>query len=150
MSSSADVKPFRGEETVNQALIDTDILSLFFRAEAQVVSHFEAYTAEYSQINISILTYYEILSGLKHRNAASQLASFVDFAAACSVVPLTPQSVSLSADLYASLRAQGTPLDDIDLLIAGIALDNDWVLVTHNRRHFDRIPGLEIEDWTQV
>jgi tRNA(fMet)-specific endonuclease VapC len=133
---------------VKQALIDTDILSLFFRAHPQVVQSFETYTTEHDTINISILTYYEILSGLKHKSAASQLASFTEFAAGCHIAPLTEQSVSLSADLYAALRAQGTPLDDIDLLIAGIALANEWVLVTRNRRHFERVPGLEIDDWT--
>jgi tRNA(fMet)-specific endonuclease VapC len=134
---------------VKQALIDTDILSLFFRAHPRIVQHFEAYTSEYASINISILTYYEILSGLRHRDASRQLASFTDFAAECSVIPLTLRSVALSADLYAMLRVQGTPVEDIDLLIAGIALANDWVLVTHNRRHFDRIPDLQIEDWTR-
>jgi tRNA(fMet)-specific endonuclease VapC len=133
-----------------QAIIDTDILSHFFRGQPQVVQRFEAYTAEHTQINISILTYYEILSGLKHRDAQNQLAFFTDFAAQCYIAPLTEQSVSLSADLYASLRALGTPLDDIDILIAGIALANDWVLVTRNTRHFDRVPGLQTEDWTRA
>jgi tRNA(fMet)-specific endonuclease VapC len=134
---------------MKQALIDTDILSFFFRGQPHVVQRFETYTAENTRINISILTYYEILSGLKHRDAQSQLASFAEFAAQCYIAPLTEQSVSLSADLYASLRAQGTPLDDIDILIAGIALANDWVFVTRNRRHFDRVTSLQIEDWTQ-
>ena len=110
---------------MKQALIDTDILSLFFRGQPQVVQCFESYTAEHTRINICILTYYEILSGLKHRDARSLLASFAEFAAQCYIAPLTERSVSLSADLYASLRARGTPLDDIDILVAGIALAND-------------------------
>jgi tRNA(fMet)-specific endonuclease VapC len=135
---------------VKPALIDTDILSFFFRAHPHVVRQFDAYASEHDRINISILTYYEVLSGLKHKDAKNQLASFVEFAATCNVAPLTEQTVSHSADLYVTLCAQGTPLDDIELLIAGIALANSWVLVTHNRRHFDRVPGLEIEDWTQL
>lgn len=38
-------------------------------------------------------------------------------------------------------------MDDIDLLIAGIAIENDMILVTNNERHFGRIPGLKIENW---
>jgi tRNA(fMet)-specific endonuclease VapC len=59
------------------------------------------------------------------------------------------QSVFLSAEFYADLRAKGTPADDIDLLIAGIALANNLILVTHNVKHFDRIEGLEVTDWSE-
>jgi tRNA(fMet)-specific endonuclease VapC len=107
---------------VKQALIDTDILSLFFRGDSKVVAQFSAYTAVYGRMNIGIITYYEIVSGLKHRNLQKQLAAFFDFAAQSYILPLTEESVVRSADVYARLRTQGTPLDDIDLLIAGTAL----------------------------
>ncbi|GET43971.1 type II toxin-antitoxin system VapC family toxin [Microseira wollei] len=131
------------------ALVDTDILSMFFRGNRTVVSRFEAYFNEHAQINISIVTYYEILSGLKHRDAQKQLTLFLEFAAQNIILPLTEESVTLSADIYATLRRDGTPVDDIDLLIAGVAIANDLVLVTHNQRHFNRIEGLEWEDSSQ-
>lgn len=130
------------------ALIDTDILSLFFRGQPQVVAHFAAYTREYSKINFSIITYYEILSGLKHRDAQKQLAAFLNFVADNNLMLLTEQSVTLSAEIYATTRTKGTPIDDIDVLIAGVALAHEWTLVTHNQRHFGKIAGLTIEDWS--
>jgi tRNA(fMet)-specific endonuclease VapC len=134
---------------VRPALIDTDILSLFFRGQPNVVDSFEAYLVEHDKINLSILTYYEILSGLKHRDARKQIESFLDFASYNNVLPLTQQSVTVSADIYADLRVKGTPVDDIDILIAGIAIANDLVLVTRNRKHFDRIDQLMVEDWAK-
>lgn len=131
------------------ALVDTDILSMFFRGNQAVVSHFQMYLNEYHQINLSIVTYYEILSGLKHRDAQKQLSLFLEFADQNIVLPLTQKSVTLSANFYANLRRDGTPVDDIDLLIAGVAIANNIVLVTHNQRHFSRIEGLELEDWSQ-
>jgi tRNA(fMet)-specific endonuclease VapC len=62
---------------------------------------------------------------------------------------MTEGSSLLSAERYAALRKKGQMLDDIDLLIAGIALENNLVIVTHNVSHFQRIDGLEIEDWSQ-
>jgi tRNA(fMet)-specific endonuclease VapC len=41
----------------------------------------------------------------------------------------------------------GTPIGSYDLLIAAIALVNDLTLVTHNTREFERVEGLQIEDW---
>ncbi|MEA5619295.1 type II toxin-antitoxin system VapC family toxin [Cronbergia sp. UHCC 0137] len=131
-------------------LIDTDILSMFFRGNVNVVSQFQAYLSEYQQINLSIVTYYEVLSGLKHRDAQKQLTLFLDPAAQNIILPLTAQSVNLSADSYAKLRQDGTPVDDIDLLIAGVALANNLVLVTHNQRYFSRIKALELQDWSQL
>jgi tRNA(fMet)-specific endonuclease VapC len=56
--------------------------------------------------------------------------------------------VTTSAKIYADLRKKGTPLDDIDLLIAGVAIANNLVLITHNQKHFSKIEGLELENWT--
>ena len=55
-----------------------------------------------------------------------------EFAKSDSILPLTETSVSILSDIYAALRKSGNPLDDIDILIAGIALANDFILVTHN------------------
>ncbi len=61
---------------MKQVMIDTDILSLFFRKDMAVVGHFKEYLKQYEKIHLSIITYYEILSGLKHKNAEKQLDTF--------------------------------------------------------------------------
>ena len=130
------------------ALIDTDILSYFFRGDEQVATRFKAYIAEHERINLSIITYYEILSGLRHRDAHRQLSNFMEFVEENTIVPLTKVAVEYAAAIYAETRSQGTPVDDIDLLIAGIAMEHGWTLVTHNLSHFEKIAGLDIEDWS--
>lgn len=131
------------------SLVDTNILSFFFRGHAQVVANFEAYLKEYDTINLSIITYYEIVSGLKHRDAQKQLDLFLEFVEQNMVLPLTQGAANIAAEIYAELRKSGQPIDDIDLLIAGTAIANGLVMVTHNRKHFDHIPQLEVEDWTE-
>lgn len=78
-----------------------------------------------------------------------QLTSFLEFVSYNTVLPLTTDSTTISGDIYAKLRKKGTPVDDIDILIAGIAITNDLVLVTNNHRDFEKIEGLEIVDWSQ-
>ena len=51
--------------------------------------------------------------------------------------------------LRAELEAKGTVLDSFDLLIASTAIDANLTLVTHNTRHFERIPDLKLTDWEQ-
>lgn len=131
------------------ALIDTDIVSLFLRGNRHVRSRFEAYLGSGERLHLSIITVYEIVSGLKHRDAKKQLQSFRALVAASEVWPLTEPCVEIAADLYAALRERGKLIDDLDLLIAGTALANDCMVVTHNRKHFDRIEALEVQDWSE-
>ncbi len=128
-------------------LVDTDILSRFFRNDARVVSHFDAYCREQGVICLSIITWYEIVSGLMHKDAHRQLERFLAFADQNRVLPLTQTAANHAARLYAITRQAGTPVDDIDLLIAGIALAHGMSLATHNVSHFNRLPGLIVEDW---
>jgi tRNA(fMet)-specific endonuclease VapC len=60
---------------------------------------------------------------------------------------LTEQSCTISSEIYSKLRNNGELIDDIDLLIAGIAIENEMTLVTNNESHFRRIQGLKIENW---
>lgn len=53
------------------------------------------------------------------------------------------------AKLRAGLERQGFKLDSMDLFIAASALAEDLTLVTHNTKHFSRVPGLKLEDWIQ-
>ena len=130
------------------AVIDTDMLSWFFRGHEGVVSRFSSYLAGYDKINLSIITYYKILSGLKYKDARQQPSTFLAFAKRNNIILLTEDSVACSAEIYTQMRRQRTPVDDIDLLIAGVALVHDWVLVTHNTKHFGKIPNLQVEDWS--
>ncbi len=56
---------------MNPAIIDTDILSYFFRNDEKVVQNVANYLEEYRKLNISIITYYEIVSGLMYKDASS-------------------------------------------------------------------------------
>jgi len=128
-------------------MIDTDILSFFFRGNEKVKEHFQKYLKEFERINICIITYYEILSGLKYQDSKKLLTSFLKFLKHTNIIPLTQNSVEISASIYASLRKKGTPLDDVDLLIAGISISTNMTLITHNTKHFNRIENMVIEDW---
>jgi len=123
---------------------------MFMRGHPAVTDCFAAYVKEHDRLNLSIITIYEALSGLKHRDAKKQTAAFELLVEVSEVWPLTEQSVELSAEVYAALRKKGKVIDDIDLLIAGIAKANEFVLVTNNRKHFDPIEGITVEDWSDA
>ena len=59
--------------------------------------------------------------------------------------------ISRAIEPYAKLRVQleadGIRLDNFDLLIAASAITEGLTLVTHNTKHFERIPRLLVKDW---
>jgi len=132
---------------MNRALIDTDILSYYLKGDPNVRKNFEKYLEYYDLIEISLITYYEITSGLLAKNAFKQLSIFEEFVSENIIIPLSEKSVRISAEIYSTLRQSGTIIDDIDLLIAGVAIENEMTLVTNNDSHFSRIPGLRINNW---
>ena len=129
------------------ALIDTDILSAFFRGNPVVKTNVEKYLHEYATINFSIITYYEILNGLLYKDAHGQLQKFNEFCLLNTIVPLTINATNKAAEIYANLRKTGKPIGHTDCLIAGIALSNGLQLATNNTAHFSRIKSLELLDW---
>ena len=128
-------------------MIDTDILSFYFKGDVKVIERFTGYLKEFDQINISIITYYEITAGLKSRRATKQLLSFQEFVNDNTIIHISEESAAISADVYASLRQRGITIGTSDLLIAGCAIENDLTLVTNNEKHYQPVQGLNIENW---
>ena len=56
-----------------------------------------------------------------------------------------------SAERYGKVRADlltaGITVNPVDLMIAATALEHGLTMVTNNVRHFEVIPGLNLEDW---
>jgi tRNA(fMet)-specific endonuclease VapC len=52
-----------------------------------------------------------------------------------------------AAKIRAELEQQGTPIGQMDVLIAGTAIALQATLVTHNIKEFSRVSGLTIVDW---
>jgi tRNA(fMet)-specific endonuclease VapC len=63
------------------------------------------------------------------------------------VLPFDAAAAVRCGELRAALEKRGAPLAWADLQIAAIALVFQLTLVTGNRRHFDRVAGLVVEDW---
>ena len=53
------------------------------------------------------------------------------------------------ADLKVELKVKGKLISDLDLIIAATALSFNYILVTNNEKHFNRVPALQIENWAK-
>lgn len=73
----------------------------------------------------------------------SQLTNLVHFFQGWQLLPFDVEAAERFNDLRRSRIRVGTQ----DLKIASIALTHDALLITANERDFERVPGLQIEDW---
>jgi predicted nucleic acid-binding protein len=129
-------------------LLDTDIVIYSLKGHSTVKKHLERNRR--GAIKISIATLMELYYGAyKSQKVASNLGKIKRIEDAIDIIPLGRDSAEIFAMLKAELEIAGTPLDDFDLILAACALSHDLILVTSNVKHFKRIQGLKLENWTQ-
>jgi predicted nucleic acid-binding protein len=84
---------------------------------------------------------FELLSGSA---TSSQQEKVGRLLAAMAVLPFEERAAQLAAETRRALEAAGTPIGMADYQIAGICLARGASLLSRNRRHFERVPGLDL------
>lgn len=129
-------------------MLDTDTSSYIIKGGYGAVEQHLA-AMSFSEICISVMTRAELRYGLKRLPARHHLHETVHrFLKMVNAMPWDAEAADFHADIKYQLRSDGTPIGDMDMLIAAHALAADAVLVTHNIRHFKRIKQpLMLVDW---
>ena len=97
---------------------------------------------------ISAITEAELLVGLAKRpQAANQRVAVLQFLQLVEVLAWDRKAAAAYGPLRAMLEQQGTPLGNLDTLIAAHAIATGSVLVS-NDKALSRTPGLRVEDWS--
>jgi tRNA(fMet)-specific endonuclease VapC len=127
-------------------LLDTNIASFIIRGSPSSLLH-RLQSHPVSAIAISSVTEAELRYGLARKPGAAALAEAVrSFLRHVQTLPWDSEAATRYGPLRAQLEAAGTPLGNLDTLIAAHALAVGATLVT-NDQAFARAPGLVIEDW---
>lgn len=132
---------------MNQALLDSDTLSFYFKGNPKVIQKIDGYLTAYGFVHISVITFYEILNGLLFKDARAQLQRFQQFVQLNQILPVNVVVAEVAAKIYADLRRSNQMIGHNDVLIGATAIENDLTLITNNINHFSRIPGLSLDNW---
>ena len=125
-------------------LLDSD--TLIFLSKGQLDIQLRIKQAGLSNCFISEVSMAELYVGV-YKGVNKKLEPALKFLEdKLEIVPVSP-AIRTYAKLRALLESQGNRLPDFDLLIAATAIAGGYTLVTHNTRHFSRIPGLKVVDW---
>jgi predicted nucleic acid-binding protein len=124
-------------------LVDTDYVVDWLKGRPDAVQLLT--TLRRDGLAISHNTYGEVYEGIEYgQNRTDIERGFRQFLRGVTLLPTTQPIMRRFAQVRGRLRAQGLLIGDMDLLIAATALATNRTLVTRNRRHFDRIPGLTL------
>ena len=111
-------------------VFDTSALIDFFRGEEK--------TREFMGENVTttVVSYYEILSGVKHRKARKEEQFFRKFFSEIEVLDFDREAAEKASDIMGRLLSLGTPVNSMDVLIAGIATANRAEKIVSKDRDF--------------
>lgn len=132
---------------MRESLLDTSILISFLKGKQNVVTKVEDYLERFNRISLSVITYYEILRGLRYLGNERKIRSFEELIDTSELITVDRAIITRASEIYAELMRRGELIGDADILIAASCQVKGMVLVTENEEHFRRIGNLEVENW---
>lgn len=126
-------------------LIDANIIIDFFKKREPGFSEFSK--IESQNLSTSIVCWSEVGYGInKSGNPSKRQQEFDRFLSNFNIKVLSIgiKTAAQFVNLKIGLEKRGLRLEDFDLLIAAGAIAHDLTLVTGNKKHFSRIPGLKL------
>jgi len=124
-------------------LVDTDWVIFYLRGKEPFVSTLKEYQKD--SLAISVVSLAELYEGVyRSDNPISREKGLKDFLAGVEILDVDRHIAWLFGKHRADLRRQGLPLADFDILIGCTTLHHKLVLLTNNRRHYERIAGLSM------
>jgi tRNA(fMet)-specific endonuclease VapC len=126
-------------------VLDTDTCIAILRGIQAVI---DRRAASADEVVTTWITAAELYYGAAKSHAPEGNRELVDgFLATLPVLGLDEASTQIFGEAKAKLERQGRRLADADLFIGAIAAARQAIVVTGNRRHYERIPGVTVENW---
>ena len=127
-------------------VLDTNTLIYFFKGIGKVKNRLLSMPP--SEIVLPAIVLFEMEFGIaKSSSPRKRIGQLKNFTSLVNIIPFGPAEAKTGARIRAKLEKKGIPIGPYDILIAACAMANDFILVTHNVKEFQRIEGLRLEDW---
>lgn len=128
-------------------ILDTNICIYIIKKQPEkVLKKFKSFAI--GDICISSVTLAELMYGVeKSQRQQKNKDALEEFTLPLEILAFDSDAASNYGHIRAFLERKGTPIGPLDLMIAAHAQALNAILVTNNKKEFERIPELRIEDW---
>ena len=129
-------------------LLDTNICSAYLKRPGLLAPRFIQHTG---RLSISTIVLAELYTWAFRRSDPIPLLNSItqEILIAVEVIDFDTRCARMFGELRATMMSAGAGVHPTDLMIAAVARVHDLTLVTHNVRHFSRIPELRIDNWLE-
>ena len=130
-------------------LLDTNIVSELVRRDPnpKVMAQLKRLSSD--GLFLSVVSIFELRYGAARSAKPASLWARIEaeILPRFAIIPFEQIDALAAGDLRASLAAKGTSIGLQDILLAGVAYNRKLTFVTRNRSDFDRVVGLQVENW---
>ena len=134
-------------------LLDTNVcIALINGTSEHVRARFDRALASKNQIFVSSITTFELWYGVfrssRVRSNADRLEAFLR--GPIGLASFDEDDSRTAGMIDADLNARGRPIGNYDVLLAGQAMDKDFIFITSNMSDFSHVKGLKCQDWAKM
>ena len=131
-------------------LLDTDILIAMLRDCGDTTGlRGRALAAGLDNCHVSAISIAELYSGAYKMCSERGLHEVEFIKTIFDIVPFADEDSEIFGRNKTILSKDGHIIGDMDVMIGSTAVARGFTMVTHNKKHFSRIPKLQVEDWLQ-
>jgi tRNA(fMet)-specific endonuclease VapC len=125
--------------------LDTDVLVSDLRGKTSVLRELEGKNPSTTVVNA-----FELFHGTyKSKESSANLSATRGLLGSLRLLNLSVKAAERAGEALAQAQKSGQTIEIRDLLIGCIAREEGLSLLTHNVKHFRRIPGLTVVDAAQ-
>lgn len=125
-------------------LLDTNVCVAMLRNQYGVRARIQ--NAGFDNCAVSEITIAELFYGAAKSGHQKHIQEVFDVMRLFQVLPIS-DCLELYGNIKNQLECTGMRIDDFDLLIGATAVQYGMTMITHNTKHFLRIPNIALEDW---
>lgn len=127
-------------------LLDTDTVIYYLKGRESVKQ--KIINAGLKGLSISIITLFELYYGAYNsKNVQKNIKRIEKLKNTITVLEIDDSMFHQFGKIKSVLRKSGREIGDFDLIIGITSLSKSLILVTNNTKHFQRIDGINIENW---
>jgi len=128
-------------------ILDTTFLVDLLRGNQEATTKISEIEKKNETVATTTVSVFEIWQGIPKKATEKQIEETLELFKSINILSLDFDSALEAGEIQRKLKSAGEKIDPEDAMIAGIAKTQRAKVLTRNKKHFERIKGLEVESY---